>query len=275
MLLQRSWKVEAWRQLSPEVSDKLGDVCPAPFASIEALQENDEWRFASPELVHTDEFALACFLGNLSELDAHYSPELFAKAAKMPPPTDALFCAAAHDLDCNGTKEYWRRWNYWWRLYAWVEYGNDAVSSHAGVVAELARHLATTTSLEITHSFIHAKRLGTAMGTIAGLQRTDVLDNMMERIEDVGEMKPVVDFALAFLGAMAKTDGVERFTDAHVDRLGAIAGALGTSKADAARAALVGRIVAAIENPARATIKKRVRDEYEAFDEDAAKAART
>ena len=73
---------------------------------------------------------------------------------------------------------------------------------------------------------------------------------------------------------MAKTDGVDCFSDAHVDRLGAIAGALGGGKADTARAAVVSRIVAAVENPARAVVKKRVRDEFQAFGEQAETMAR-
>ena len=98
---------------------------------------------------------------------------------------------------------------------------------------------------------------------------------MLRRVETTGAAKTVVDLALAFLDATAKTDRVDRFTEAHVDRLGAIAARLKSTKADSARAALVGRIIAAVENPARAVVQKRVRNELEAFEDHAVKMLHT
>ena len=270
LALGTHWKVKAWRKIDPQLWSELEDDCPIEFASIGALRKNNEWMFASPELVATDEFAIACFLGNLSNLYDH-SPELFVKAAKMPPPANELSCATAHDQqDRDHSEDYW----FWWRMYAWVEHGNDAVLAHAGAMAELARHLATAELAPSAYMF-RPKRLGAAMGAVPGLQRADVIDAMLRRVETTGAAKTVVDLALAFLDATAKTDRVDRFTEAHVDRLGAIAARLKSTKADSARAALVGRIIAAVENPARAVVQKRVRNELEAFEDHAVKMLHT
>ena len=267
LALGTPWCTNAWTRLAPEMRDKLGDVCPAAYSTLQYFEGCTRWTYAAPQLMATPEAAIACFYGDPEHL-YKLSPDRFANAAKLSPPKEKLAWAdnPDHSLpDYEGCP--------WQRVLLWVAYDNKTVVSHAGAMAKLAHHL-TTTTLDVTSPFFHAKRLGAAMGAIPGLQRADVIDAMLERVEDVGGMKTVVDFALAFLDAVAKTDRVDRFTEAHVDRLGAIAAKLKSTKADSARAALIGRIVAAVENPARAAVKKRVRDDFEAFGEQVEKLAR-